>query len=415
MLGETDRLRKEVFSPRLPHPNWVDWVVGNDKFQAKGENNRALSSWEREEMGITRPPSAVIALMLQSSGRRSGLVEEACRAREFQHECFLAARRKPECVAGPLGDYGSIILTSYRPGATTAQARLEVREKIRTFREELEKRFGMTVLAGAGFLRAGSLDLARSYRAAVAGLHLAVQAGRNPTFVEATVNEREGVPTAGLRASVRELADAMSRASQDRLAISRDKFIRQVLFASHGQSEVARIHCLSALYILLERFEGKSGVSLNAARTLGDDLADRVASAGNLPDLMAAFTGAMEALERYQEKPREAGTAARVEQVLKDIELEPGKPWKLHEICKRTGMSTPTFLKWFRKLTGSGFGPFLRKARLTKARQMLQEGPLTLERIAQECGFNSASYLIQAFKRTMGTSPRKYKHWKTGV
>ena len=50
-----------------------------------------------------------------------------------------------------------------------------------------------------------------------------------------------------------------------------------------------------------------------------------------------------------------------------------------------------------------------------EARQMLQEGPLTLERIAQECGFNSASYLIQAFKRTLGTSPRKYKHLKSNL
>jgi len=393
----------------------VEWTLGTDKFYARGEKHRDLAEWEREELGLTRSPNVVIALMPQSSGRRSGIVEDLCRAAEFQHECLLAARRHGEAVAGMLGDYGALILTSYKMGTAPAQARLEVRERIRVLREELEKKFGVTVSAGAGFLKGNSMDLSRSYREAVAGLHMSVQAGRNPAFVEATVGEREGITASGIRTSMRELADAMSRASQDRIAISRDKFVRQVLFASHGQSEVAKIHCLSALYILLERFEGRSGVSLVAARTLGDDLADRVASASNLPDVMAAFAGALEALERYQEKPHEAGTAARVEQVVKDIELEPGKPWKLHDICSRTGMSTPTFLKWFRKLTGSGFGPYLRKARLTKARQMLQEGPLTLERIAQECGFNSASYLIQAFKRTLGTSPRKYKHFKSNL
>jgi transcriptional regulator GlxA family with amidase domain len=193
------------------------------------------------------------------------------------------------------------------------------------------------------------------------------------------------------------------------LAIAREKFVRQVLFASHGQSENVRIQFISALQILLERFEARSGVPRSVARTLGDDLTDRVASARNLPDLIAVFAGALEALERYQENPREAGSIAKVEDALKAIQEEPGKPWKLAELCRRTGLSAPTFIKRFRKLTGLGFGPYIRKARLQKARQMLQEGSLSLERIALECGFNSASYLIQVFNKALGTSPRRYR------
>jgi transcriptional regulator GlxA family with amidase domain len=208
---------------------------------------------------------------------------------------------------------------------------------------------------------------------------------------------------------MRELADAMTLVSKGRLAIAREKFVRQVLFASHGQTENVRIHFLSALQILLERFESRSSVTRAVARKLGDDLADRVASARNLPELIAVFAGTLEALERYQENPREAGSMARVEDAIKAIEDEPGKPWKLSNLCRGTGLSAPTFLKRFKKLTGMGFGPYLRKMRLQKARQMLQEGTLTLERIALECGFNSSSYLIQVFNRTLGTSPRKYR------
>jgi AraC-like DNA-binding protein len=227
--------------------------------------------------------------------------------------------------------------------------------------------------------------------------------------MESTAGERDGVPIAGVRASMRELADAMSLVSKGRLAIAREKFVRQVLFASHGQSETVKIHFLSALQILLERFEMRSSVTRADARKLGDDLADRVASARNLPELIAVFAGTLEALERYQENPREAGSIARVEDVVKAIEDEPGKPWKLSTLCRQTGLSAPTFLKRFKKVTGMGFGPYVRKVRLQKARQMLQEGTLTLERIAQDCGFNSASYLIQVFNKALGTSPRKYR------
>jgi AraC-like DNA-binding protein len=409
MLAEIGRLRREIFAPRFFHLYWAEWTLGLDKFFAREEKNRELAVWEKDEMGITLPPNVVLAIMPYSGGKSSGLVEDLCRARDFQWEAFHLARRFGDAVAAPLGDYGAVVLASVKATRGTAQGRLEAREKAQAFRKELEKRFGVTVLAGVGSVQKENHNLARSYREAVAALHMAIETGQNPSFVESTVGEREGVPIAGLRASMRELADAMSLVSKGRLAIAREKFVRQVLFASHGQSENVKIHFLSALQVLLERFEARSSVTRADARKLGDDLADRVASARNLPELIAVFAGTLGALERYQEKPREAGSIARVEEVIKAIEDEPGKPWKLSAFCRRTGLSAPTFLKRFKKVTGMGFGPFLRKVRLQKARQMLQEGTLTLERIAQDCGFNSASYLIQVFNKTMGTSPRKYR------
>ncbi len=395
MLEEIGDLRRDVFAPRFFHLYWAQWTIGLDKYFSRLPAGHEPAAWEHEEMGVTRPPNVVLALMPRPEGKVTGLVEDLCRARAFQWEAFHIARRLGEAVADPLGDYGAVVITSVRSSGG-AQA-------------ELEKRFGMTVLAGVGSVRAGGVDLARSYREAVAALHMAIQTGQNPSFVEATAGEREGVPIAGLRVSMRELAEALSLASKGRLAIAREKFTRQVLFASHGQFENVRVHFLSALQILLERFEARSGVPRNVARTLGDDLVDKVAAARNLPELIAVFAGSLSALERYQENPREAGSIAKVEDALKAIEEEPGKPWKLQELCRRTGLSAPTFLKRFRKLAGVGFGPYLRKTRLQKARQMLQEGSLTLDRIAMECGFNSASYLIQVFQKNLGTSPRKYR------
>jgi hypothetical protein len=192
------------------------------------------------------------------------------------------------------------------------------------FRKELEKRFGMTVLAGVGSVRAGGVDLARSYREAVAALHMAIQTGQNPSFVEATAGEREGVPIAGLRVSMRELAEALSLASKGRLAIAREKFTRQVLFASHGQFENVRVHFLSALQILLERFEARSGVPRNVARTLGEE-PGRQGRGGPKP--AGTHRGVRWLPQRVGTLPgesREAGSIAKVEDALKAIEEEPG-------------------------------------------------------------------------------------------
>lgn len=409
MLAEIVRLRCDVFAPRFFHLYWAEWTLGLDKFFSRQPSSQGLAPWEREEMGLARVPNLVLALMAHPKEKGRGLADQLCRARDFQWEAFHLARRLGDAVAQPLGDYGAVVITSVTPTASATQGRLEAREKALLFRKEMEKKIGQAVLVGVGSVRPDGVDLTRSYREAVAALHLCLQTGQNFGFVESTAGEREGVPIAGLRDSMRELAEAVAFSSKGRLAIARDRFVRQVLFASHGQTESVRLHFLSALQLLLERFESRSGVPRAVARRLGDDLADHVATARNLPELIALFAGSLEALDRYLENPREAGAIARVEDALRAIEDEPGKPWKLRELCRRTGLSAPTFLKRFRKLTGMGFGPYLRKLRIQKARQMLREGSLTLERIAQECGFNSASYLIQVFQKSLGTSPQKYR------
>jgi len=81
----------------------------------------------------------------------------------------------------------------------------------------------------------------------------------------------------------------------------------------------------------------------------------------------------------------------------------------LKEVCRRAGVSAPTYLKSFRQIAGLSFGPFLRGLRLEKAREMLQDGSLGLERVAQECGFSSAQSFIPIFRKAYGTSPRKYR------
>jgi transcriptional regulator GlxA family with amidase domain len=98
--------------------------------------------------------------------------------------------------------------------------------------------------------------------------------------------------------------------------------------------------------------------------------------------------------------------------VVAEISKEPGRSWHLAKLSKQIGMSAPTFSKWFQKVAGLPFGPYLKKVRLEKAGALLREENMSLERIAQECGFSSASSFVQIFKRMKGVSPRRY-HQKT--
>jgi hypothetical protein len=103
MLEEIGDLRRDVFAPRFFHLYWAQWTIGLDKYFSRLPAGHEPAAWEHEEMGVTRPPNVVLALMPRPEGKATGLVEDLCRARAFQWEAFHIARRLGEAVADPLG------------------------------------------------------------------------------------------------------------------------------------------------------------------------------------------------------------------------------------------------------------------------------------------------------------------------
>lgn len=404
---ELDRLRVEVFARQLPHPYWVDWAVGRDKFFAKPDKGYAIPRWVKEEVGISRVPTVVAALMPRKPGFNAGSLEVLCQARQFQHECYVTTREWGEIACAPLGDYGALVLTSAGPRQSPAQARIEIREKLEALGKALERKLRMAVVIGVGPLVPPGANLIRSYHEAVASLHTAVQGGKNILFAGALPPPRAETTMPKIQNLIRGLGLALAFSSPSRMAQARENFIYQLLYTGYGP-EITKAYMLSALYILMEQFERRTGLGQSAARTLGSELMGRLDSANTLPDLVSAFKESIDRLARYQDKPGEASVTARLNTLLLDIDKEPQKPWRLSKLSQKAGQSPPTFLKWFKKVSGKSFGSYVRKARLSKAEALLKEGNLTLERIAQECGFASASTFSIIFRKAFGTSPRKY-------
>lgn len=55
----------------------------------------------------------------------------------------------------------------------------------------------------------------------------------------------------------------------------------------------------------------------------------------------------------------------------------------------------------------------MRRVRLNRATRLLLDSPLTVEDVARECGFRSATYFCRFFKRETGTTPVLYRNGKT--
>jgi AraC-like DNA-binding protein len=411
ILQEAHQLLDKVFARQIPHPDWMNWMIGTDKFFVKPNKDVVLEPWVKAEIGLSRMPNVAVALMPRKPLLQAGVLDLLCLTRRFQHESFLAAQQMGEAYGSPLGDYGSIILTSPRPGLSPPQSRLEVQDKVQKLCRTLGKKLNVTIHAGIGPLIPRGGNLPSSYREAILALHRAVESGKEIVSSHDNDKLQVGSSESQMHTLIRSLSEALARSAPAQLALARDNFIHRLLLMSYGP-EVSRAYLLATLHLLTEQFQHRSGLDRNATQALSSELMGRLESAVTLPDLMASFRGSLDALLRYQDNPRGAASASKMEDVVAGIAKDPARNWNLGRLSKQMGLSAPTFSKWFQKVAGLPFSPYIKKVRLEKADNLLREENLTLERIAQECGFSSASSFVQVFKRMRGVSPREY-HGKT--
>jgi AraC-like DNA-binding protein/quercetin dioxygenase-like cupin family protein len=115
---------------------------------------------------------------------------------------------------------------------------------------------------------------------------------------------------------------------------------------------------------------------------------------------------------RYGERKGEAVEAdLRLARLLSLIDREPERTLSLAEMASAAAMSERSFLRHFREATGCSPADYLIRARIRKARNLLDHGGpgLSITEIAFRCGFNDSNYFSRQFRRVTGTSPRKYR------
>ena len=64
----------------------------------------------------------------------------------------------------------------------------------------------------------------------------------------------------------------------------------------------------------------------------------------------------------------------------------------------------------FKRVTHDTIFSYIRLYRITQASKLLRKTGLSVEDIATECGFASASYFISAFKKCLKTTTLRYRN-----
>lgn len=81
----------------------------------------------------------------------------------------------------------------------------------------------------------------------------------------------------------------------------------------------------------------------------------------------------------------------------------------LSMLADRAGMSRRNFSRVFRAETGLSPAAYVEQVRLDRARQLLEDTPLPLDRVATQSGLGTAASARRVFLRRLGISPKQYR------
>lgn len=115
--------------------------------------------------------------------------------------------------------------------------------------------------------------------------------------------------------------------------------------------------------------------------------------------------GQAQFLQRPVPEPRGASTGAARSWALHHLD----HPLTLDELAARESMSVRTFTRRFRDEVGISPLRWLTQQRVERARQLLEETDLPVDRIATDTGFGTAASMRQHVRTALGVSPSTYR------
>jgi len=405
-----NHLLKKVFPQKLPHSFFLNWALDLPTSESVPAWSREIEGWDwfREEMGMTRVPTTVIAAIPRTVGKPLDPLAAAVRIYRFQRKCFLLSKTFPETVGGKLENYGVVFVTSADPALNRIQRRRKIEEIAEKIHQFAVKELGGPALVGIGETVAPGITLGESFRQAVLALHLGRESGR-----EIVTYEKGGEKGSGNLAELHKLLSILTRqfsaASLSNIEILRDGYLKQVLrFSLHNPEEI-RWHLHYALMQLTDTVHRRAGWNEKEAKEIYSDMALDLDKAATTQEMVLSFHRALAQLTERTERKSAYSRRNSIGKIHDFVDDHFREPLRIKRLARMAGISVSTFSRYFKKSAGVGLEPYLQNRRLEEAKRLLRNSNLPVYRIGKDCGFKSYSYFVKLFGAKTGLPPQKFR------
>ena len=107
--------------------------------------------------------------------------------------------------------------------------------------------------------------------------------------------------------------------------------------------------------------------------------------------------------------PETTPTDAVIAEVMSWVVAHLDADHSLDSLARRAFMSRRSFVRHFRRVTGSSPYDWVLAQRIARTQELLGQGSLTVEGIAQRTGFAGSGILRRHFRRIVGCTPSEYR------
>lgn len=91
------------------------------------------------------------------------------------------------------------------------------------------------------------------------------------------------------------------------------------------------------------------------------------------------------------------------------VRENPGAIWTVPEIAQRAGLSVSQTARRVRELTGLSPQGFVIRARIERARRLMEESAMSLKQIAESLGYTDVYFFHRQFKSVSGVTPGQWR------
>jgi len=422
LTGETDpekacarveKLKNEIFAKHLPHRFWAETAVKNNRVYPPAWWNEKgrTEQWRREEQGIERAPTTIIAFQLDDSGQDSqNELESALRNYHFQKELFKFSRTIPNTVSSPLENDRVLYFTSSDADRNETQAKLEILDKIDLVSRFADRQLKAKLLAGVSRSQHPSGNLYKVFQQAISSLNYCKPLARPILFYEdVRTNPTIPEPT-NFFALSKGVIEAYTQGRTAEIEGARGHYIKQILAFSAGRAENVKLHFLYTFGNMVDILNKRLPAQEVDLKNLFESFERKLNTGGTIADLISIFQESLKRLLALGLKPAVTSQKFRLEMVQRYIHENFNQPLRLEDVARANGFSISVLGRGFKKITGMGFSAYLRKIRVERAKELLGSTALPIGQVSQECGFNNLQYFFDVFKKTTRMTPQEFRN-----
>ena len=114
-------------------------------------------------------------------------------------------------------------------------------------------------------------------------------------------------------------------------------------------------------------------------------------------------------LRKMHVVPPKATGRAVMNEIIEYLEVQLHRDISLAEVAEKYHYNKFYFSRIFKEKMGEGFTDYVNRRRIAKAKELLAETNLTVDKIMESVGFNSRSMFYHSFKRFVGMTTVEYR------